>query len=360
MVALFCVFPGTLECLPRPEIMLPALLLTWTVAFALLPGLGGLLATLCLVFAGLAWPWAWLGLPLALAYFWRRGWQALGSTVGLAGGVALCWLGLAALVQPALPRADGALEKADLPPGYTARLADRETVVIDQQLPTGEQGKSSAVSRWLWRSLVTSESIALKQADSTGTGLKIDWPNGVSGEGVLYHDVAPVPAAMPVMQAAYRDLLTRAPTPTRVAVAARTVLESTWLHVGAPEPQPVGAWELWSGSPTLSARMILIRRVVKAGVLVLVMWAALVICLGRRNRPRHLLGAMLLMASGALLASESGAVTNLVWLMPLVTALWAAHEPPPRHPATVPTAISYEPGPAPRITLDASGKEVPH
>jgi hypothetical protein len=43
IVAIFCVFPGVVECLPRPEIMLPAALLTWGLAFALLPGVGGLL-----------------------------------------------------------------------------------------------------------------------------------------------------------------------------------------------------------------------------------------------------------------------------------------------------------------------------
>ena len=61
MMAVFCVFPGSLECLPRPEIMLPSFLLTWTIVFALLPFVGGALATLCLVLAGVAWPWAWLG-----------------------------------------------------------------------------------------------------------------------------------------------------------------------------------------------------------------------------------------------------------------------------------------------------------
>jgi hypothetical protein len=61
MVTLFCLFAGTLECLPQPDIMLPTLLLTWTIAFALLPGVGGFLALLGIVLAGVAWPWAWLG-----------------------------------------------------------------------------------------------------------------------------------------------------------------------------------------------------------------------------------------------------------------------------------------------------------
>jgi len=100
--------------------------------------------------------------------------------------------------------------------------------------------------------------------------------------------------------------------------------------------------------------------VVKVLVLALVFWATLVIFLGRRNRPRHLLGALALTASGTLLASEAGAVTNLVWLVPLVTAFWAVHEPSPApRPVTVPSTISFEPGPAPRITLAADGQEVP-
>lgn len=360
MVAVFCVFPGTLECLPRPEIMLPALLLTWTVAFALLPGLGGLLATVCLVLAGVAWPWAWLGLPLVLAYFWRRGWQALGSFIGLAGGAALCWFGLTLLMQPALPRTNGALALAGLSPSYAARLADQETVVIDRRTGTDEESTSPAASSWLWRWLVARESIALKQPENAAAGYSIDWPNSVSGDGVLYRDVVPTSAALPVLQGAYRDLLAQAPAPTRALVAARTLLEFTWLRAGETQPETGGAWALWGGSPVMEARWIMIRRVVKVVVLVLVLWATLAIWLGRRNRPRHMLGAILLLASGSLLASDTGAVTNLAWLLPLVTALWAVHEAPPTRPVTVPTAVSFEPGPAPRITLETGGKETPH
>ena len=354
LVAMLCVFPGAIECLPRPEVMLPTVLLTWTAALALVPGIGSLLATLCLVLAGLAWPWAWLGMPVLLAYFWRRGWHALGGTVGLLGGVALCVAGLLALVQPAMPYSDGALAIAAEQPSYTARLADRDTIVLDRLATTQPATQWQALSRWFWQRLLASEAVPLKRAESGGAALKIDWPNGVSGEGVLFEQVDPTPQARPMLQTAYRSALKTAPGLTRALVATRTVLEATWLRVGAVAPLTSCVWETWSGSSVISDRWILIHRIVKAVVVLLVIWVVLAIFLGRRTRPRHLLAGLLVTISGATLASQAGATANLIWLLPLVAVLWAVYEPTEEiaRPAHVPSAAALDLGPTPRITVE--------
>jgi hypothetical protein len=358
LVALFCVFPGTLECLPRPEVMLPACLLTWTFALALVPGIGGLLAMVCLVLAGVAWPWAWLALPVLLAYFWRRGWQALGSSVGLVGAAAGCVCGLMHLVQPALPHAAGALALAGLPPTYGAHAVGTETVVIDRR-ETDATPPAAALSQRLWRQLVTAESATIKSATASGE-LHVDWPNGVNGDEVLFRDVEPTDEARPQLQRAYRDALrTVAPLP-RVCIAARTVLEATW-PLAMLLPRTTGWWQVLADSPTLEGRWLWARRATKGVVALLVLWATLVIFFGRRTQPRHLLGALLLTVSGVVLASETGAAANLALLVPLIVPLWALYEPnqPPTVPraAVRPTLTSFEAPPVvqpppPRITLE--------
>ncbi len=355
MLAIFCVFPGTLECLAHPDTMLPATLLTWTLAFALLPGVGGLLATLCLVIAGFAWPWAWLGLPVLLAHFWRRGWHACGSVVGLLGGVAAGVLGAACLVQPAIPRANGALMLAGLQPLYTARLANPDTLVVDRRDVTSEEVASPALTRFVWRMLVDSDSAALTSAEQEPHAVKINWPNGINDRAVLYRQIAVAPAALPLLQSPYRKAVAQMPHAIRFVVAARTVLEATWVPAHVEEPAVTGAWQLWGGPPPATDRWVLSRRIVKAVAVLLVLWATLAVFVGRRIKPRHLLSTLLVAASGALLASETGAATNWVWLAPLVTALWTVHEPalPAAPPPAVPRSIPLSPlEPPPRITLD--------
>jgi hypothetical protein len=365
MLAIFGVFPGTLECLAHPEIMLPATLLTWTFAFALVPGIGGFLAALGAIMAGIAWPWLWLTLPAVLAYFWRRGWQALGGTVGLAAGVAVCVAGLAALVQPALPRADGALRMAGLQPLYSARLVNPETLVLDRREVPSEEIASPALSGRVWRFLVESESASLKSLEQEQHAVKVDWPNGISASAVLYRQIDVPPAALPALQPAYRDALAQMSDPTRLLVAARTVLEATWVPAHAEKPEVTGAWQLWGGPGLATGRWLLIRRIVKGVVALLVIWAFLAVFVGRRVRPRQLLGTLLMATSGALLASAEGAVANWVCLVPLVTALWAVHEPaaPPRAPAPQPAAprpvapLPFKP--PPRITLEPTSAPPP-
>ncbi len=356
MLALFCIFPGTLECLARPEVMLPAVLLTWSFAFALLAGVGGLLATLCLIVAGIAWPWAWLGLPVLLAHFWRRGWHGVGSTLGLAAGVALCACGLYWLVRPALPRADGALALAGLPPPYAARLVDQDTLVVDRRdVPATDSG-SKPWSRWGWRMLVESESAALKDAEQAPAPVRINWPYSVNGSTVLYRQLDVSESAWPVVQTTYRAAFGQMSKATHLLAATRTVLEAAWMPALAREPAIPGALRYWAGAPHATGEWVFVRRGAKAMAGLLAVWVALAVFLGRRVRPRHLLGGLLTIAAGALLASEGGAVTNLVWVLPLVVALWAVQE-RPAPPVPAPVAPLPDPPspvePPPRITVDA-------
>lgn len=355
MAALFCLFPGTLECLPQPDIMLPTLLLTWAVVLTLLPGIGGVLATFCLVLAGVAWPWAWLGLPILLAYFWRRGWQAAASTAGLAAGAVLCLFACDWLVQPTIPRASGALRMAGLQPLYEAHLAYEDTLVIHRREVSEEQTESPAISYYLWRPLVEAGSVSLRDTSSVGSALKVDWPNGVNGRTVLYRQVHPTDQARPVLQAAYRSAVGATPRLTRQLVGLRTVLEAAWVPAHYREPPLIGTWRLWGGPPPMDADWVLIRRLVKALVALVVIWASLAIFFGRRLETRHLLAALLAATSGSLLASELGGVTYLVWVLPLLTSLWALDElpqPRPTGPAPVPTAVPFDIPPPPRISVE--------
>lgn len=356
-VALLLVFPGTLECLPRPDIMLPAVLLTWSLVLLLLKGVGALLGVLALVLAGVAWPWAWLALPVFLAYCWRRGvWPAFSSTIGLAGGAALTLFGLFHLVQPAIPRADGALAMADADPVFRARLADDGTVIVDHRETA--PAASRPVSYYLWRALVERDAVPLKQNGLAADAVRIDWPNSVNGRTVLYRQVEPRDTAGPVLQAHYRAAFLHQPPAHRLLAAVRTTLEATWMPA-SPRPSPhTSAWELWGGPSPLPKSWVLLRRGVKLVAALLVVWAALAVFFGGRTRPRHLLAATLLALSGALVSSALGAVTEWVWPLPAILALWSIHEPAPPPTRTpwpavpAPTVGPVQAGPPPRITIE--------
>lgn len=360
-VALLTVFPGTLECLPRPEITLPAVLLTWAIVLLTVRGVGALLGVFLLVLAGVAWPWAWLALPVFLAYCWRRGlWPAFSSTIGLVGGAALVLFGLFHLVQPSIPRADGALAMADAPPVFRARLADDGTVIVDHREAVSSSTRPA--SYYLWRTLIERDTVTLKQNGQSAAAVRIDWPNSVNGRTVLYRQVEPVGEAGPLLQQHYRAVFASQPPAPRLAAAVRTVLEATWIPTQPPPSARTSAWETWASPFPLPQSWIMVRRGVKLVVALLVVWSALAIFFGRRTQPRHLLGATLMAASGGLLASELGAVTEWVWVLPTLLALWSIHEPAPAPPwvprgaarPTLPPLGSgpVQAGPPPRITVE--------
>ncbi len=346
LVAILCIFPGALECLPRPEIMLPTVLLAWSFAFAFLPRVGGLLSVLTIVLAGLAWPWAWLMLPALLAYFFRHQWQAFGATVGLLGGLAAIVVGTTTLVAPALPRADGALREAGITPSYAARLSDDGTPVIDHHQPDGAIRQTFKTR--LWQPLLARDELRL---DSAATQLAL--PNGVDAGTIRYRDVTATGPAREVLQTEYRAALAREPELTQTWVALRTLLEATWkpeVTLGTPT---VGVWELW-GLNQPHHNWTLIRRVTKILVGLLALGVAFALIRGRPGQLHQLTGGLLAISAATLLVSLTGAATNWIWLMPAVLAALvargdsAAPAPETHHSERPPLDL----GPAPRITVE--------
>ena len=363
LIALTCVFPGAAECFVEPAIMVPAVMLAWSVAFAMMGGLGGLLSMLMLVMAGMAWPWAWCAVPVLAAYLMRQGLQALGMIIGLLGGIVACVAGTVWLVAPDLPRADGALLQAGMTPRFVAQIADDGGLVIEAgEYDAVTPPTSPAIKQRLWRGLLEFDGVTLD-----GLAGETMLPNGDDADGILYRDVVPEPDAQERLVAGYRNALAEMDDQTRFWVAARTMLEATYLPMTARQDQALGTWQAWAlrGGEDLW-RMI--RRSVKIGLAVLVVIIALALLGGGKRRPHHLIGAMLMIISATLLVSWHGAVTNWVWPLPLILAALVAHTEERRAtqpgvvtrkpPAGTPKPISTQSlpeldfGPAPRITVE--------
>ncbi|MBN2446796.1 MAG: hypothetical protein JXO22_08720 [Phycisphaerae bacterium] len=363
LVVLACVFPGATECFGEPEIMLPAVMLAWSVAFALLGGLGGLLSMLTLVLAGMAWPWAWCAVPVLGAYLLRRGLQVLGMIIGLLGGAVACVAGIIWLVAPDLPRVDGAMRHAGLAPAFVAQLASDGGLVIEKS--DGEElmpSASPAIKQRFWRALLEFDNVTLD-----GLAGESMLPNGDDAAGILYREVVPEADAQERMVAGYRNALAEMDDQTRFWAATRTMLEATWLPTRLLRERVMGAWEFWSGrgGDDLWRNM---RRGVKVGLAVLIVIVSLALLGGGKRQPHHLVGALLMIASATLLVSWYGAVTNWVWLLPLILATLIVHTEDgqevrqaaverPYHPATPrvtsdPAPPALDLGPAPRITVD--------
>ena len=328
MVTIFCVLPATAECIPRPEIMLPATLLSWAVAVALVPGIGGVASGLLIVMAGFAWPWAWLALPVLLGYFFRRGWEAAGVLVGTLGGIAASLAGLVWMTQPTLPRADAALYRAELHPTYVVSRSDDGS-----ELMVALRDEPGATDRaWLrpfWRFLVDSENLTLDASEAGANVTAVNFGDVVARE-IAYRDIEPADAARGELTERYRAAMATQPNATRMWVAIRTALEHTWLATDVSEEPLSGAWSLWStGAGDGSSRLPMIRKVSKLLAGVVAVLIGLIMLRGARPRPRHLVGGLLVVSSATLLVSDLGAVTNIVWMLPTLLALWAANEPPP-------------------------------
>ena len=350
LVAILCIFPGVLECLSRPDIMLPTVLLAWSIVFVTLPGLGGLLSVFLLVLAGLAWPWAWLTLPVMLAYFFRQGWHALGATIGLLAGMAAVLVGITTLVAPTLPRHDGALREAGITPTYAARLSDDGTVVIEQHRPS--ETIESTFKSWAWKLLLDREQTRL---DSTASQAAL--PNGADAGSIMFRDIVATGPAREALQRDYRAALAQESETTRACTSLRTLVEATWKPAAAPNGEPVGVWDLWSPPrEDAGATWIMIRRVGKVVAGLLALLVTLVLIRGQRGRLHELIGGLLVVSAAALLISTTGAATNWIWLMPAALATLAVKgQPPATKPPPPPLLGGLSPlehGPAPRITVE--------
>ncbi len=331
LAAVFCAFPGAAECFSRPEIMLPSTLLIWSLAFALVPGIGGLLSLYLAVLAGVAWPWSWLGLVPMLGYFLRKGWNGVGASAGLLAGLGTCLFGVTGLTHPALPRADGALAAAGLSPAYVATLDPAGRLRLSEREPAATQ--PHPLQAGLWRFLLNSDNATV--------------PN--SGN-VPFRAVQAEEPAREELQRRYREAIAAAPEATRLWVALRTILEATWLPAVQPQPPVEPVWQVWSTGTVGPQLWTQIRRGLKLLCGVLALLAAIVLLRTGEPRPYQLVGALAAVFSAALFTSQPGAVTNWAWLSPMILAVVTAHGraaglPPP------PGAAEAR-GPAPRITIN--------
>lgn len=349
MAAALCVFPGTVECVSRPEIMLPTALLSWAMLLALLPG-GGLLAGLFCVLAGVAWPWAWLTLPIFLAFAARRGWDGFGGLAGTLGGAALAVFVLLQTTIPTLPRADGALATAGTPPQTTIRVGGADRLIAEPRIDA--PAPAPAVTAPLWRALLSVETLDLPTS-------RLDATSSAPANPPRFRDLAPTPEARPIVQSAYREAAAGASTVARSIMAIRTTLESTWLSRGRPDWPMAPAWETWAGEPLRAGTpWHTARRAAKATIGALALALGFLILRQPVVRPHHLVGGLLAMCSLILVGSAMGAVANLVFVLPGALALLALHhhEPPPTRSAgrTVPIRATSRVEPIPGLKPPAA------
>jgi hypothetical protein len=356
LVAILCVFPGALECLSHPEILLPAALVAWSILFLTIPGVGGFLAMLTLAFAGLSWAWAWLGMIVVLGYLLRRGWQALGGVVGLCAGIMLIVMGFDAYTAPTLPSATGSQREAGITPAYTARVSEDGTIVIDPYHP--DVTVAPTFKKWFWKPLLDREDIRLSTLN-----LPFAYPSGVDGGAIACNTVLAEGPARAELQKGYRSAMKQEPRLTQTLASIRGVLDATWKAEDAANPETKGVWQLWS--ETFAGRnWELIRRCAKLAVGVLALFAALVVFREPGPQIPRLLGGLLAVGAAILLVDMTGPATNWIWLMPMILAALAAKSAPPALPPKAalpaspfnapmgkpPTVI--QPGPAPRITVE--------
>lgn len=355
LVAIFCVFPATFDAIAQPEVLLPATLLAWSVAFALMPtGVAGLVSTLTAVLAGLAWPWAWLMLPVLLGYFLRRGLDALGGVAGTLGGTAAILAGLTWLTNPTPPRADGALHRAALVPEYAVcRSEDGRHLVVTTQPAAADPPRGWLTPLWKW--LVTKDDVLLDAAASAPDLSPVELGD-IDVRKVFYRTLETAAPAREEMIRRYRLSVSAQPGAQRMLAAVRTVLEHTWLAAGEPPAGLPGTWALWAGGARGDdGWWSLAHRAVKVMAGLLAVFIGLSMLRGQAPQPHHLIGGLLAVASAALLASAMGAATNLVWLLPVVLALLAANAPavpPAPPPARLPLVMDLAGGPVPRITVE--------
>lgn len=339
MVAIFCVFPGVVECLAHPDLMLPTLLLTWTLAFALLPGVGGLLATFTIILAGIAWPWAWLGFPIVLAYFLRQGLHALGAILGTAAGIAAIAAGLLYLAQPTVPRMHGALAVTGLQPEYTVDRRDANTLQIKPYV--ADEIPQPGATKWAWNYLLQLETVHLAASGDQPEFSTIITPDAANLAEIQFNQLNVRPDAMQEMNDRYRAALTNVKPLERIMLSARSVIEATWFPQRGRELIFPSTWRIWSDGEAFSGGLwVNIRRGAKllTGVVSLLIALALLVGAPPR-RPAQLVGGLLIMAALVLLTSRGGATTNLAWILPMILATWAVHyqgPPPVKKAATAP------------------------
>lgn len=317
VVALFCIFPGVIECASRPEVMLPTALFAWSIAALKIPFIGSLLSVALMSLAGVASPWALLALPALLAYQLRQGWNTFGAALGLVGAFGAVAVGLTLAVKPALPRADGAIALAGLTATHAATL---DGGALQLKAATSAPAPLNTLKARFWKFLLDRDELPVDTSSVTLAGS--------SSPGMLYRQIDAQGEARFELQESYIDAVAEAPAAMRFWTATRTLLEATWAPRTAPAVDTRGVWDVWSAAAGLPVeRWTLIRRIGKGALFALALLVAFLLVRGERPQPHQLIGGLLAICSLALLVSETGAVTNLAWLMPTALGALAVRTP---------------------------------
>ncbi|MCG3126378.1 MAG: hypothetical protein CHACPFDD_01213 [Phycisphaerae bacterium] len=324
MATVFCVFPGAVECLPRPEVMLPTALASWALALSLLPGAGGLLSGFAVIVAGIGSPWLWLLLPVLLGFNLRRGVSGFGNLLGAGVGVAAVLAGLVWFVAPSVARADGALAAAGIQPPWVGTISDNTTLTLAPRTagapsaPDWVDRAQSAVWRWL-----LNDGARLQEP----TGAVPPWklaPAGMNPADISFHDVDVTQGATEY-QDEYARRMSSHLIGERLVAVVRTAAEATSLQA-APPANVESAWAAWAAwKPGSEAAWNQARRLTKLGAGVMTLLVALLLFSARQVREFHLVGGFLAVSAAVALASSSGAVGNLAMLLPSVLALIAVN-----------------------------------
>ncbi|MFO0838054.1 MAG: hypothetical protein U1D55_05960 [Phycisphaerae bacterium] len=332
LIALVCAFPGATECFARPDIMLAAALMGWSLAMAVMPGVGGLLGTLLLVGAGLAWPWAWLALPAMVVYFLRRRWEGVGSLVGLIAGIAAIVYALPQVITPALPSPERSLAHVGRAPKFSASL-ENERLIVTPAEP--KQIPAPQFNAFIWRPLLmVDDGIALRASAVEPTPIAL--PEGQAA--IPYGDIAADGTAKDALKRLYRKSVTESSRATQTIAALRTLIECTWLGAGGAES--AGCWDFWASRNLPGADQLTpIRRAVKLAAGLIGLIAALAFMLSRPHGLQNLIGALLAVSAAAMLASDGGAATEWVWIMPALAATLTFERGRPRQPPTPPVVL---------------------
>ncbi len=331
MAAILCVHPAITECLGHVEWLVPAALLSWSVAVLFVPGVGAWLAPAMLVIAGAAWSWAWLGLPALLAFFARRSLPALlAALVGTLGGAAALLALVTAVATPSWPYLERSFAAAGVTPAQYVSLSPEGPAqrTVNQDQPPAHNTLLAPLWRWL-----------------------------LAGDDAIVDETQRA-----ALRGEYERGHAAVDFPTRARMALRTMLESVWLGPpaeAAPQPSTWAAWRSGGGG-SMSERIELVRRLAKGAVIVLALGLALAIFIGRPQHPGVVAGAMLVIAAGVLLAGATGAASNWVWLLPLLLIGELLYEPRLAGPvATGPVATKPRRAPDAGPIPLASGGSLP-
>ncbi|MGE3180003.1 MAG: hypothetical protein AB7N71_00085 [Phycisphaerae bacterium] len=347
LAALFALFPGTLDAITNSELLLGTALLTWAIAFSLLPLLGGFFGALFFVAAGFVWPWAWLGLPILLAYSWVRGWMVVWSIFGFLAGVGLFVWALPILVPASLPQPRGFWSDSAEFPRYAAAFDPEQLTLTITPMTERQRTELAAEPHtfapmidWLLRQGSTTIDRLASTSFSDG---RVVIAEGVDPHTTHYAAILPVDElSRSKLQAQYQFDMSTADPKKQFMGSLRTLIEDTWRPGKSPYSLEQSAWRSWGALEKSKADQIrTIRRVIKTMALVLAALCSVILLSRKAVAPPAFVGALLAVLAVGFIASLNGPGDHWAWILPAMLAAHAATR--PRLPAVSVEGYSIPP-----------------